>query len=161
LQTTHVTERLTEALAPEAEAHGLELVAVEQTGGRGMPVIRVLLDCEEGIGLDTVAGANEWVSAVVEAQDPFTHPYTLEVSSPGIDRPLTKPVDFERFAGQTATIKSGGVQNRHTWTGTLVGLDGDDVVLCVDGSDTRIALEAIQKARLKGVVDFSKGRGQQ
>ena len=161
MQTTEVLTRLTEALEPEAEARGLELVAVEQSGGRGVPVLRVLLDCEGGINLDAVASANEWVATVVDAQDPFSHPYTLEVSSPGIDRPLTKRSDFERFAGQAVTIKAGGVQARHSWTGELVGLRDDDVVLSVDGSDVRIAYDTIQKARLKGVVDFGKERGQQ
>ena len=160
MQTTHVIERLTEALAPEAEAHGLELVAVEQTGGRGMPVIRVLLDCEEGIGLDTVAGANEWVSAVVEAQDPFTHPYTLEVSSPGIDRPLTKRADFSRFVGETVTLKVEAAEKRKSWTGTLDGMDGDDVMLHVDDECVAVPYQTIQKARLRGVVDFGKGRVQ-
>jgi ribosome maturation factor RimP len=161
MHKTDVVARLTEALEPEAEARGLELVAIEQTGGRGIPVLRVLLDCEGGIDLDTVAAANEWVAAVVDTEDPFSRPFTLEVSSPGIDRPLTKRSDFERFAGETVTVKAGGMQSRHTWTGTLVGLAGDEVVMSVDGSDVRIAFDTIQKARLKGVVDFSKERGQQ
>jgi ribosome maturation factor RimP len=161
MHTTELIARLTEALEPEADARGLELVAIEQTGGRGTPVLRVLLDSEGGIDLDAVAAANEWVAAVIDADDPFSHPYTLEVSSPGIDRPLTKRADFERFAGETVTVKAGGPQHRHSWTGTLVGIRGDEVVLSVDGADVPIAFETIQKARLKGVVDFGKGRGQQ
>ena len=161
MHQTDVIARLTEALEPEAEARGLELVAVEQSGGRGMPVLRVLLDCEGGINLDAVAAANEWVAAVVDAEEPFSHPFTLEVSSPGIDRPLTKRSDFERFTGEMVTVKAEGPQSRHTWTGTLVGLQGDDVVMTVDGSDVHVPFETIQKARLKGVVDFGKERGQQ
>ncbi len=161
MRTTELVTRLTEVLEPEAQARGLELVAVEQAGGKGVPVLRVLLDSEDGINLDAVAAANEWVCAAIDAEAPFSQPYTLEVSSPGIDRPLTKRSDFDRFSGETVNVKAGGDQSRHSWTGTLVGLQGDDVVLTVDEAEVRVPFETIQKARLKGVVDFGKGRGQQ
>ena len=161
MRTTELVTRLTEVLEPEAQARGLELVAVEQVGGRGTPVLRVLLDSEDGINLDAVAAASEWVSSAIDAETPFSQPYTLEVSSPGIDRPLIKRADFERFAGETVSVKSAGAQSRHSWTGTLVGLKGDDVVLMVDEAEVRVPFDDIQKARLKGVVDFGKGRGQQ
>jgi ribosome maturation factor RimP len=161
MRTTDVVEKLTDALTPEAEARGLELVAVEQAGGRGMPVLRVLLDREGGIDIDAVAAANEWVAAVVDAVEPYSHPYTLEVSSPGIDRPLTKRDDFVRFQGETATIKTAGTDGRRTWTGTLAGVQDDQLILSADGSEVHIRFDTIQKARLKGTVDFGKGRGQQ
>ena len=82
--------RLTELLEPEAAAHGFELVAVEVAGGRGTPVIRVLLDREDGIDLDAIGSANRWVSELLDEADPISAPYMLEVSSPGIDRPLVK-----------------------------------------------------------------------
>jgi ribosome maturation factor RimP len=148
-----------EALAPEARAHGFELVAVEQAGGRGMPVIRVLLDREGGVDLDAIASANGWVAEIIDASDPFQHPYTLEVSSPGIDRPLTKRDDFTRFVGQTISLKVEATGTRKSWTGELLGMEGDEVVLSVDGERVCIPYETIQKARLRGVVDFGKGRG--
>jgi ribosome maturation factor RimP len=160
VQTTALLTRLTAALEPEAAAHGFELVAVEQAGGRGMPVIRVLLDREDGLDLDAIANANGWVSEVIDSEDPFGHPYTLEVSSPGIDRPLTKREDFTRFAGDTVHLKVHSADKRASWTGELVGIEGDDVVLTVDGQRVAIPYETIQKARLKGVVDFGKGREQ-
>ena len=160
MQKTELVARLTEALAPEAEVHGFELVAVEQVGGRGVPVLRVLLDGEDGITLDEVASANEWVSAVIDAAEPFSHPYTLEVSSPGIDRPLTKREDFKRFAGQVVNLKVEAAEKRKSWTGAIVGVEGDTLVLDVDGEHVEVGFETIQKARLKGVVDFGKGREQ-
>lgn len=160
MHTTELLSRLTTALEPEAEAHGFELVAIEQSGGRGMPVLRVLLDREEGLDLDAVASANEWVSAILDAAEPFSHPYMLEVSSPGVDRPLTKPADFTRFAGQTVSIKAHVAEKRSSWTGELVGMQGDDVILTVDGERVAIGLDTIQKARLKGVVDFGRRREQ-
>jgi ribosome maturation factor RimP len=156
--TTELLEQLTAVLEPEAAVHGFELVAVEQSGGRGMPILRVLLDREEGLDLDAIARANEWVSALIDQQQPFSHPFTLEVSSPGVDRPLTKREDFTRFSGQTVNLKALVAEKRKSWTGELVGMEGDDVVLTVDGQRTAIAYETILKARLKGVVDFGKGR---
>jgi ribosome maturation factor RimP len=160
MQTTELLARLTTALEPEATAHGFELVAIEQSGGRGTPILRVLLDREEGLDLDAVASANAWVSEILDAQEPFEHPYTLEVSSPGIDRPLTKRDDFTRFAGQTLNLKVVSDEKRKSWTGELVGMEGDKVVLLVDSERVSLPYDSIQKARLKGVVDFGNRREQ-
>ena len=155
---TDLAARLAEVIEPEATAHGFELVAVEQAGGRGTPVIRVLLDREGGLDLDAVASANAWVSEILDETDPIHGPYTLEVSSPGVDRPLVKRTDFERFAGETVNLKTHAADKRKSWTGVLVGMEGDDVVLDVDGERVAVAYETITKARLKGVVDFGQGR---
>ncbi len=160
MQKTELIDRLTEALEPEAAARGLELVAIEQVGGRGMPVLRVLLDSDQGIDIDAIASANAWVSAIIDEAEPFSHPYTLEVSSPGIDRPLTKRGDFTRFIGQTVTIKAKGYEKRTSWTGELLGMEGDDVILTADGRRVAIAYDTISKARLKGVVDFGRRKEQ-
>jgi len=151
--------RLTELLEPHAKEQGFELVAVELAGGRGTPVVRILLDREKGLTLDEVASANYWITQVLDEEDPISTPYTLEVSSPGVDRPLTKPADFVRFAGETVNLKVQVDEKRKSWTGVLVGMEGDDVLLDVDDERVRVPYETILKARLKGVVDFGKGRG--
>jgi ribosome maturation factor RimP len=157
---TDLTRRIEEVLDPIAEQHDFELVAVEQAGGRRTPVIRVLLDRAGGLDLDAICEANGWVSEAIDALDPVSGPYTLEVSSPGVDRPLRKREDFSRFAGETATVKAKPAgQGRTAWTGTLVGLEGDDVVLEVEGEAVRIPFDSVQKARLKGVVSFNRERG--
>lgn len=156
---TDLVQRLTTLLEPAAADHGYELVAVEQAGGRGTPVIRVLLDCEGGITLDAVASANEWISELMDAEDPVNGPYTLEISSPGIDRPLVKRADFERFTGQDVHLKVIADEKRTSWHGVLLGMEGDDVVLDVEGERVKVPYETVQKARLKGVVDFGKERG--
>ncbi|MDR3687133.1 MAG: ribosome maturation factor RimP [Coriobacteriia bacterium] len=160
MQTTELLTRLTTALQLEATAHGFELVGVEQAGGRGTPILRVLLDREEGLDLDAVASANVWVTEILDAQEPFEHAYTLEVSSPGIDRPLNKRDDFTRFVGQTVNLRVVSDEKRKSWTGELVGMQGDDVELLVDGERVSLPYDSIQKARLKGVVDFGKGKEQ-
>ena len=160
MAVTDMTRTLEELLEPVAESRGFELVAVEQAGGRHTPIIRVLLDREGGIDLDAVCDANDWVSAAIEEADPIPGPYTLEVSSPGVDRPLRKREDFVRFAGETTTVKTKptGRPGRSAWTGMLLGIEGDDVVLEVDGERVAIPFETVQKARIKGVVSFNKER---
>ncbi|HSK47441.1 MAG TPA: ribosome maturation factor RimP [Coriobacteriia bacterium] len=157
---TDLAKELESLLEPIAEQHGFELVAVEQAGGRKQPVIRVLLDKEGGVNLDAICEANEWVSEAIDEADPLSSPYQLEVSSPGVDRPLRKRQDYDRFAGETVTLKAKPAgQNRSAWTGTLVGLEGDDVVLEVEDEQVKVPFESVQKARLKGVVSFNKERG--
>jgi ribosome maturation factor RimP len=153
---TDLIERLTALLEPSAVEHGYELVAVELAGGKGAPVIRVLLDREDGLTLDAIAEANGWISEILEAEDPFKGAYTLEVSSPGVDRPLVKRADFERFVGESVHLKVVAGDKRRSWHGVLLGMEGDDVVLEVEGDRVEIPYETVQKARLKGVVDFGR-----
>ena len=156
---TDVKERIATLLDPAAAEHGLELVTVELAGGRGTPVLRVLLDCEGGITLDTIAVASRWISELLDAEDPVAGAYTLEVSSPGVDRPLAKRADFERFAGEEVHLKVATADKRKSWHGVLLGMEGDDVVIDAEGERIKFPYETVQKARLKGVVDFGKERG--
>lgn len=161
MNATELVERLEHALDAEATRHGLELVAVEQTGGRRQPVIRVLLDREGGIDIDTIAEANRWVSDVLDGEEGLAGPYVLEVSSPGIDRPLRKPHDFERFIGETATVKTRTEQGRATYTGRIADAEPTGILLEADDGEHRIAYDEIAKARLKGAIDFGSGRSAQ
>lgn len=161
MATTDLATRLTELLEPIAEREGFDLVAVEQSGGRHTPVIRVLLDKEGGLDLDAICSANRWVSEAIDEQDPINGPYTLEVSSPGVDRPLRKASDFERFAGEQVTIKTKALDGeRATWTGTLLGIEDGRIKVDVEGDVATISFDDIVKARLKGVVSFNE-RGTQ
>jgi ribosome maturation factor RimP len=153
---TDLIERLTALLEPAATDHGYEFVAVEQAGGKGTPIIRVLLDRDGGLNLDAIAAANTWITEILDAEDPVNGPYTLEVSSPGIDRPLVKRADFDRFVGQDVHLKVVASEKRKSWHGVLLGMEGDDVVLEVEGERVKIPYETVQKARLKGVVDFGR-----
>ena len=90
----------------------------------------------------------------------MSSPYTLEVSSPGVDRPLRKRDDFDRFAGETVTVKAKPAgEKRSAWTGTLVGLEGDDVVLEVDGEQRSRAVRVRTESTPQGRCEFQQGKG--
>ncbi|MDF1542486.1 MAG: ribosome maturation factor RimP [Anaerosomatales bacterium] len=156
--STELEAHLEEALAPAALSHGFELVAVELAGGHGHPILRVFLDKEGGIGLDDICEANSWVAALLDEREPFERAYTLEVSSPGIDRPLRKLGDFERFQGSTAMLKTRPLDGRTRFTGTIRGVADDVIALDVDGKTVRIPFSDVRNARLKGEVDFGQGK---
>lgn len=149
-------DRLIEALEPLASEHGLDLVTVEVAGTRKHPILRVFLDTPAGgITLDELVDAQEWVDATIEEVDPFIESYDLEVSSPGIDRPLRKRTDFDRFAGEMTVIYLKPGAPRSKYTGISHGLDGDELVLEMeDGTMERIAFDRIKRAHIIGQIDF-------
>ena len=150
-----VTDRLNDLLEPLAEERGFELVATEICGPKGHPVVRVYLDREGGIDLEAITEANAWISQAFDEEPPVRGPYVLEVSSPGIERPLRQKDDFERFSGSEAVVKTvRPVDGRRNFTGTLEGMDGDTVVIVCGGAECRLPLEAIAKANLKVEIDF-------
>lgn len=155
-------EQLIEVLEPLASNHELDLVDVEVAGTRKNPILRVFLDTiEGGITLDQLADAQEWVDAAVENLDPFEDAYTLEVSSPGIDRPLRKPADYDRFAGEDCVVFLKKGEARTKVSGVLKGFEeGEVVVECEDGTAERIALDRIKKAHIIGRIDFSAARAE-
>lgn len=149
-----VAREIEQALAPLALAHGLELVAVEVVGHAGRPVVRVFLDRDGGIDLDTIADANPWVSDAIDATGAIPGSYVLEVSSPGIERPLRTPRDWDRFSGRNASVTvDEAIAGRKKLAGVVAGHDGDDAVLEVEGAVVRIPFARIRKAHL--VFDFS------
>lgn len=155
-----LADRLLALLEPLADEHGYELLAVETAGADHMPILRIFLDREQGIDLDAVAAANEWVSEALEEYDGLRGPFTLEVSSPGIERPLRTRAHFERFTGSTAKIKTvRPIDERSAFTGMIDAVDGDDIVLDCDGTTYRIPVDAVRKANLKVEIDFGNDKG--
>jgi ribosome maturation factor RimP len=149
--------RLTALFDTKAAEAGLELVALEVAGADSAPIVRVFLDREGGIDIDAIAAANVWIKDVLDAMPETADRYTLEASSPGIERPLRTQHDFERFAGSQVKITSRElVEGRKSFTGTLQGVQNDFVVLEMDGTTYNIPLGAIAKARLRVEIDFNK-----
>ena len=152
--TEPVAEQARRLLEPIIVREGFELVEVEW--GREGPawVLRIFVDRPGGVSIDHCQALSRVVEPVLDVEDFIGPSYNLEVSSPGLDRPLRKPADFERFAGQRAHVKAfapidapGGP--RKNWTGTLRGFEGGAVLIDVDGALHRIPLDRIAKAHLE------------
>ena len=148
---------LLSALEPRAASEGVEIVTVEVAGAKKAPTIRVYIDTPDGVSFDELSSAQAWINDLMDELDPFPGAYTLEVSSPGIDRPLRTPEHFARFAGETVTVKTTGpIDGRSSFTGELLGFEDGCVIVAADGADTfRIPYDNIKKARVKGTIDFS------
>jgi ribosome maturation factor RimP len=145
-----VTDRVAALITGPLEGLGYELVRVQLSGG-DRPVLQIMAERADGAGMtvDDCADISRSVSALLDAEDPIAGAYTLEVSSPGIDRPLTRPRDFERFAGFDARIETHeSIAGRRRFKGRLLGLEAGVVSLAVDEDTVRLPIEAIAKARL-------------
>jgi ribosome maturation factor RimP len=144
-----VYEKLIGLLEAPIQALGYEVVELEfHPQGRG-GLLRVYIDKEAGVTVDDCEIVSRQVSAVLDVEDPIPGAYTLEVSSPGLDRPLRKSADFVRFAGSQARIElSLPIEGRRRFAGTLRGCEADEVSIEVDGVLYSLPLAGIAKARL-------------
>ena len=143
-------EELARGLADRAGAEVVLVELVREPSGR---VLRVLLDKPGGVTVDDCESVAGPLARALDAEPPVRGPYALEVSSPGIERPLVARGDFERFAGQKVAIRlAKALDGRRKFRGTLVGLDGDDVVVEIEGVQVRLPFAEIARAHL--VVEF-------
>ena len=147
---TRAADSLTEMVREAVEPLGYELVGVEYLSqGKGGSLLRIYIDHENGINVDDCAKVSHQVSGVLDVEDPIAENYHLEVSSPGMDRPLFFRKDFERFSGRKVKITlRAKLQNRRRFEGVLSGLDGDDALVIVEDEEYRLPLDQIDKARL-------------
>lgn len=128
---------------------GYELVGIEYRRGADSGLLRIYIDREGGIKLEDCVAVSRQVSAMLDVEDPLKEAYQLEVSSPGIDRPLFVREHFERFAGSKARIKLRMKLNgRKRFEGVLQGVQDENVVLEMDGEMEYLPLDQIDSARL-------------
>ncbi len=152
---TRKEQSLLDALEPRAEAEGIELVTLEIVGAKKAPTIRVYIDTEHGVSFDELSATQAWMGDLMDEIDPFPGAYTLEVSSPGIDRPLRTLEHFERFAGEQCVVKTASpINGRSSFSGTLIGVDDGNVVVEIEGERHVLPYDAIKKANVKGTIDF-------
>lgn len=136
-------------LASGAEALGFELVDAELSGGRQHRTLRVYIDSPHGVTVDDCAAVSRQLSAILDVEDPFPGRYTLEVSSPGLDRPLVTPADFRRFQGSVIKVRLTSARDgRRNFTGRLVETIGESVVIEADHERFQLPLAEIERARL-------------
>ncbi|OUO35522.1 ribosome maturation factor RimP [Olsenella sp. An290] len=150
-------QEIIDALEPTAAERGIDVVDVEVVGASKAPCVRVRIDhADESaptISLDEVTAETEWISAALDELDPIPSSFTLEVSSPGMARPLRRPRDFERFAGSTVAVSLAPGEGRRRYTGVLLGIEGPTVALECDGERVELSFDDIRKCTIK--PDFS------
>ncbi len=152
-----IAEQVRRLLEPVLERDGYELVEVEWLRQAGRWTLRVFIDRPGGVGIDECQAVSRTVEPILDVEDLIEPAYDLEVSSPGLDRPLRKPQDFQRYAGQRAHVKSfapvpdtaPGQPARKHWTGNLRGFQDGAVEIDVDGVLHRIPLDRIAKAHIE------------
>jgi len=142
-------QRFHEMLAPSVAALGCELLGVQVSRGPRHSVLRIYIDKPEGITLDDCEKVSHQISGVLDVEDPIEGEYSLEVSSPGVDRPLFLEQHYQRFAGHRVRIRlSVPVSGRRNLVGTLVAARQGDVVVELEGEQLALPLEQIAQARL-------------
>ena len=142
-------QNLQEMLQGAVEDLGCELWGIEcQRAGRFMTV-RLFIDKEGGVTVDDCADVSRQVSAILDVEDPIADKYNLEVSSPGLDRPLFTLSQFERYIGQDIAVHLRiPVMERRKWQGKLERIENDMVILIVDGQEQVLVFGNIQKANI-------------
>lgn len=142
-------QTLQDMLQGAIEDLGCELWGIEcQRAGRFMTV-RIFIDKEGGVGIDDCADVSRQVSAILDVEDPIADKYNLEVSSPGLDRPLFTLAQYERYIGQDIAIHLRiPVMDRRKWQGKLERIENDTVILNVDGQEQAFVFGNIQKANV-------------
>jgi ribosome maturation factor RimP len=143
-------EKLKTLVRQEVELLGYELLGIELTGqGKSGVLLRIYIDHPDGIVLDDCVQVSHQVSGVLDVEDPIKERYQLEVSSPGMDRPLFEKAHFERFKGSRVRVKTHDkIEGRHRFTGELGGVEDNQVLIEDDGTLYRIPVDLIDSARV-------------
>jgi ribosome maturation factor RimP len=153
--TTETRRRLLELLEPVVTAAGYDLEDVTVTPAGRRSLVRVSVDADGGIDLDAVAAVTRAVSDALDDDTPggaaFAGPYVLEVSSPGVDRPLTEPRHWRRAMGRLVEVEVEGAPV----TGRVVDVSADDVTLDLSGNRRHVPLAALGRGRVQ--VEFTRG----
>ena len=152
---SHKEQTLLDALEPRAASEGVEIVTLEVVGAKKSPTIRVYIDTDGGVGFDELSAAQAWINEIMDEIDPFPGAYMLEVSSPGIDRPLRTLEHFMRYSGETVVIKTNSpINGRSSFTGTLKGTRESLVIVETDSELVEIPYDSIKRANVKGTFEF-------
>jgi ribosome maturation factor RimP len=144
-------QQIDKIIRASIEHQGLRLVRVKMMDASGRKVLQIMIERNDGknVNIDECAEVSHLVSALLDVEDPISYEYHLEVTSPGIDRPLVNAQDFERFAGFEAKIETMlMIEGRKRWRGILKGMEGENVLIIVDGVVHHVPLARISNAKL-------------
>lgn len=143
-------QQLIDMLKPVVEAMGYDFWGLEYIAQGKNSVLRIFIDGENGINVDDCAAVSRQVSGVMDVEDPISSEYNLEVSSPGLDRPIFTLEQFEKYVGEFVDVKLRyAFEGRRKFKGKLVGIeDGEDIVIHVDNHEYLLPIDSIDKANL-------------
>lgn len=149
MKQTALVENLTAAIEPVLENMGFELVMVEFVPSPSGQTLRVYMDHPDGVNLDMCSLASEAISRRLDELDIVRVNYNLEVSSPGLERPLARPKDFKRFTGGKVTVKTvEKIEGRRKFTGRIIAAGGSGFEIETDKGPVHIEYEQVKKANL-------------
>jgi len=156
MQRDPIAERVDKIAGKAAHDSGVEFVHSEITGSKRNMTVRIYIDKPEGVTLEDCSTVSRDIEAVLDAEDFIPASYVLEVSSPGLERPLFNLQDFERFAGKKAKVKTkGAIDGQANFNGRIAGVEGAEIVFEDKTNGTvRIPFDNVVKANLK--VDLSE-----
>lgn len=142
-------QKLSEMLSPAVEALGFELLGIEFLRAGKHSILRLFIDHPDGINVDHCAEVSHQVSAVLDVEDPISTEYNLEVSSPGLDRPLFKASHYAQAVGEVVSVKLKLAQdNRRNFKGELMSCDENQITLNVDGETFELVISNIEKGNI-------------
>jgi ribosome maturation factor RimP len=146
-----VGDELKRLIRPAIEAMGFEFVGLEYLSNPKNRVVRIFIDRQpEGIDVEDCAAVSNEVSALLDVEDPVSGQYSLEVSSPGVERPLFEPAHFQRFVGEQAVVLlHAPLEGRRKLVGPIVEADDSAATIEVDGSRVTVAYDEVRRAHLK------------
>ena len=143
------SEKLVAIIEPAVTALGFELVGVEYVAQGRHSLLRIYIDHENGLNVDDCGAVSHQVSAVLDVEDPIRGEYTLEVSSPGLERPLFMLEHYQRFAGNIAEVRvHAPIDGRRKFKGRIQSAENGEVILDIDGEEQHLAIDNIDKAHL-------------
>lgn len=147
------TTKVREVAEPVMNGLGYDLIALETTVEHGRKIVRLYIDrldtSKGSVGIEDCVAATKELSPVLDVADVLDGRYELEISSPGINRPLARKSDFEKFAGKKVAVRTfDKVGDRRNFLGVLLGIEGDDIRIDVDGREHRVPLGEVMKAHL-------------
>jgi ribosome maturation factor RimP len=141
--------QLNKMIAPAVEGFGYEFVGLEYKPASSQSVLRIYIDHKNGINVDDCAKVSRQVSAILDVEDPISGEYTLEVSSPGLDRPLFVAAHYQQFIGGNVKCKLRmPINGRRNFTGKIAEADENMIVIDYDNESVEIMIDDIEKAHL-------------
>ena len=145
-------DKLSDMLAPSIEALGYEFWGLEYLQGKGA-VLRIFIDHENGISVDDCAAVSHQVSGVLDVEDPIAGEYNLEVSSPGMERPLFTLDQWGRYGGEKVQVRLlAPIANKRRFKAEITGIEGDNILVNVEGEALEVPFTQVDRAHL--IADF-------